>query len=83
MDQWLKTGSLMSKLETSENTEHNEGNSEKPEIVHRCDSYGAVPKFSHINLGVESMIAISCQTSSKSTEGNQALFSHAHLKYFP
>lgn len=35
MDQWLKTGSLMSKLETSENTKDNEGNSEKPEIVHR------------------------------------------------
>lgn len=29
MDQWLKTGSQMSKLETSENTEDNEGNSEK------------------------------------------------------
>lgn len=40
MDQWLKTGSLMSKLETSENKEDNEGNSEKPEIAYRCDSYG-------------------------------------------
>ena len=27
----------MSKLETSENTKDNEGNSEKPEIVHRCE----------------------------------------------
>lgn len=83
MDQWLKTGSLMSKLETSENTEDNEGNSEKSEIGDRCDSYGAVPKFSHMNLVVESMIAISCQTcqtSSKSTEGNHRLFSHADRK---
>lgn len=35
----------MSKLETSENTEDNEGNLEKPEIVHTCDSYGVVPSF--------------------------------------
>lgn len=69
MDEWLKTGSLMSKLETSENTDNNEGNSEKSEMVHRCDSYGVAPEFSHMNLVVESMIAISCQTSSKSTEG--------------
>lgn len=27
----------MSKLETSENAEDNKGNSEKSEIVHRCD----------------------------------------------
>lgn len=39
----------MSKLETSENVDDNEGNSETPEIVHRCDSYGALPKLSHMN----------------------------------
>lgn len=83
MDQWLKTGSLMSKFETSENTDDNEGNTEKPEIVHRCDSYGVVPKFSHMKLIVENMIAISCEMSSKSTESNHCLFSHANLKYFP
>ena len=55
MDQRLKTGSLMSKFETSENSKDNEGNSEKPEIVHRCDSdsYGAIPKSSHMNLVVK------------------------------
>ena len=37
-NRWLKTGSSMSKLETSENAEDNKGNSEKSEIVHRCDS---------------------------------------------
>lgn len=80
MDQWLKTGSLMSKLETSENTDDNEGNSEKPEIVHRCDSYGAAPKFSHMKLIKESRTAISPQTNNKSTENNHRLFSHATLK---
>lgn len=71
----------MSKFETSENTDYNEGNSEKPEIVHICDSYGVVPKFSHTKLLVESMIAISCQMSSKSTESCRSQFSHANLKY--
>lgn len=74
MDPWLKTGSLKSKLETSENTDNNEGNSEKPEIVHRCDSYGAVAKNSHMNLAMESMTALACQTSIKSTEGTHRLF---------
>lgn len=82
MDQWLKTGSLMSKFETSENTDDNEGNSEKPEIVYSCDSYGVVPKFSHTKLIVERMIAISCQMSSKSTESCHILFSHDNLRYF-
>lgn len=45
MGQWLKTGSLVSKHETSENREDNEGNSEKPEIVHRCDSCGVFLSF--------------------------------------
>lgn len=36
-----------------------------------------------MNLVVEGMIAISCQTSSKSTEGNQRLISHTNLKCFP
>lgn len=71
MDQLLKTGSMMSKSETSENTEDCEGNSEKPEIVHRCDSYGIVPKFSHMNLNLESMIIIFYQISSKSKEDNK------------
>ena len=58
MDQRLKTGSLMSKFETSENSKDNEGNSEKPEIVHRCDSdsYGAIPKSSHMNLVVKAWL---------------------------
>jgi hypothetical protein len=49
-DGWLKTGSSMSKLETSENAEDNQGNSEKSEIVHRCDSYRLFPLFSHVSL---------------------------------
>lgn len=49
-DRWLKTGSSMSKLETSENAEDNKGNSEKSEIVHRCDSYRLFPQFSHVSL---------------------------------
>ena len=40
----------MSKLETSENAEDNQGNSEKSEIVHRCDSYRLFPLFSHVSL---------------------------------
>lgn len=40
----------MSKLETSENAEDNKGNSEKSEIVHRCDSYRLFPQFSHVSL---------------------------------
>jgi hypothetical protein len=73
----------MSKLETSENAEDNEGNSEKSEIVHSCDSYRVVPKFSHVSLAAESMIIVPYQTSSKSTEGNHRLFSYADWKGFP